>query len=368
MTGDIITSLSQIERLFVISRNSTFVYKNSAVKIQEVAEQLGVRYVLEGSVQKAGNRLRISAQLIDAITGHHLWSERFDRDESDIFLVQDEISNHIALALEVELIEGEQMKVWLDHSRNPDAWRELSEGLDLFYRLNRGANARSRQAFNRAIEIDNEYALAYGMVGWTHWMDADQNWEDRASSFQRAKSFAEKALALDDGLPIVHSLVGTLFLFDGENEKALASAQKAVALNPNHSTATALLGMIQNHVGLTEKAIPTLKHAMRLSPYHPDWFKMELGHAYENSGQNDKAVVTWKEFLARSPDPAMAAIANVHIAASLNELGRKEEARNALTRAVEFNPGISISELTKQQSHNSSQFIVGNLRKLGLPE
>ena len=139
MTEDIITSVSQIDRLFVIARNSTFVYKNRPVKVQEVAEELGVRYVLEGSVQKAGGRLRITAQLIDALTGRHMWGERYDRDETDLFVLQDEIADRIVVALQVELTEGEQVKVWRSRSPSLDAWRQVSKGMVQFHRFNRAA-------------------------------------------------------------------------------------------------------------------------------------------------------------------------------------------------------------------------------------
>ena len=207
------------------------------MKVQEIAEELGVRYVLEGSVQKAGERLRITAQLIDALTGRHMWSERFDRDETGLFILQDEIAERIVVALQVELTDGEQIHVWRDHSPNLDAWREVAKGVEQFHRFNRAANAQAREAFTRAIEVDRTYALAHVLLAWTYCLDAQHGWQDRTTSFRRATVLAREALSLDDTLPDVHALVGAIHLYQGKYEEALSSAQKAVELNPNHRAA-----------------------------------------------------------------------------------------------------------------------------------
>ena len=172
ITEDIITTLSQVSDLFVIARNSTFVYKGKPVKIQQVAEELGVRYVLEGSFRRSGETVRITAQLIDALNGSHLWAERYDRTMSDLFELQDEITGQIVAALRIRLTEGEQIRVHRLHTRNPEAWTLLNKGFEHFYRFNGSDMARARDWFEMAIEADREYALAYAMLAWTHWLDA----------------------------------------------------------------------------------------------------------------------------------------------------------------------------------------------------
>ena len=209
ITEDIISALSQVSSLFVIARNSTFAYKGKPVKVQEVAADLGVRFVLEGSVQKAGDMVRIHAQLIDALSGNHLWSERYDRKIIGLFALQDEITEHIVTALRIKLTAGEQMRVHRRHTRSLEAWKLLGKGVEHFYRRNKLDNSQARQLFNEAIKADRSYALAYALLAWTHWFDAQNGWSDEPDlSFERAASLAEKARALDDELPDVHALQG----------------------------------------------------------------------------------------------------------------------------------------------------------------
>jgi adenylate cyclase len=167
-------------------------------------------------VPKAGERLRITAQRIDPLTGRHLWSERFDRDETELFNLQDEIADRIVVALQLALTEGEQIHVWRSHSPNLEAWRQVANGVELFYRFNRVANAQAREAFTMAVEIDRTFALAHALIAWTNSLAAQCAWQDRATSFQRATELAWAALALDDTLPDVHVLLGPIHLPQGE--------------------------------------------------------------------------------------------------------------------------------------------------------
>ena len=225
----IITTLSQVSSLFVIARNSTFVYKGKPVKIQRVAEDLGVRYVLEGSVQKSGDKVRITAQLIDALTGSHLWAERYDRNMIELFALQDEITDRIVIALLIKLTEGEQMRVHRKHTRSVEAWKLLGRGMERFHRFNEADNAGARKLFKKAIEADRGYALAYALLAWTHWLDAQNGWSEyRQLSFERAAFLAEKARALDDELPDVYALQGAIHLFKREYDEAIAAGEKAV--------------------------------------------------------------------------------------------------------------------------------------------
>ena len=179
ITENIIMALSQASGLFVIARNSTFTYKGKPVKVQDVATDLGVRYVLEGSVQLSDGKVRISAQLIDALSGNHLWAELYDRKMTDLFALQDEITERIVTALQIKLTAGEQMRVHRTHTRSLEAWNLIAKGIEHFYRRNKADNARARHLFNQAIEADGGYALAYAVLAWTHWFDALNGWGDR---------------------------------------------------------------------------------------------------------------------------------------------------------------------------------------------
>ncbi len=182
ITEEIITALSKISNMFVIARNSTFSYKGKPVKVQQVAEELGVRYVLEGSVRRSGDKVRITAQLVDATTGYHLWSERYDRESKEIFALQDEITKNIVTALEVKLTAGESARVWASSFKNVKAWELAQEGLQAFRRNTKKDNARARELFNHAVELDPEYPVAWAMVAWTHWLDARFRWSESPRS------------------------------------------------------------------------------------------------------------------------------------------------------------------------------------------
>ncbi len=372
LTEDIIITLSQVSRLFVIARNSTFVYRDEPVKVQQVAQDLGVRYVLEGSVQTSGDKVRITAQLIDALTGNHLWAERYDRKMTDLFALQDEITNRIVVALRIKLTQGEQARVHREHTRSLEAWNLLARGLKHFHRVSKTDNANARHLFKEAIEIDRGYAAAYALLAWTHWQDAFHGWsENRELSVDRASALAEKVRALDDALPDVYALQGAIHLFNREYDEAIEAAEKAVAYNPNHATNTALLAMILNNAGQPKEAIRKFKTAMRLSPYYPDWFLEVLGFTYLAAEQPDEALVAFESFLERKPAAIHAAHAHIGRALAYHALGQDDEARAGVAKAVETDAGISLAHfgdlsLNKDRARLERGLVI--LRRLGLPE
>ncbi len=372
LTEDITTSLSQISNLFVIARNTAFTYKGKAVKVQAAAEDLGVRYVLEGSVQRSGDKLRISAQLIDALSGNHLWAERYDRDVTDLFAVLDEITNQIVVALRIELTEGEQIRVHRKHTRSLEAWNLLGRGIEHFYRLNKADNATARDWFEKAVAADGQYALAYALLAWTHWQDAFHGWsEDRAQSFERASVLAEKARLLDDALPDVYALQGGIHLFKREYDEAIAAGEKAVANNPNHAINTALLALILHSAGRPDEAIRMYKTAMRLSPYYPDWFLEELGFSYLDAGQPEEALLAFETFLDRKPAAVHAAHSHVGRALAYHALGRDDAAQAEIGAAIEADPKISLThfgQLSLSQDRDGIERGLATLRRLGMPE
>jgi len=372
LTEDIITALSQVSSLFVIARNSTFTYKGKPVNVQQVAEDLGVRYVLEGSVQMSGDKVRITAQLVDALAGNHLWAERYDRDMTELFALQDEITDRIVVALRIKLTEGEEARVHRKHTRSLEAWNLLSRGMEHFYQSSKTDNATARQWFKKAIEVDRGYALAYALLAWTHWHDAFHGWsENHELSLERASFLAEKARAMDDALPDVYALQSAIHLFKRQYDEAIEAAEKAVAFNPNHATNTALLAMILHNTGRPKKAIRMYKTAMRLSPYYPAWFLEDLSFSYLDAKQPDEALFAFQKLLDRKPPAIHAAHGHIGRALAHHALGQDDKARAEVAKAIEADAGISLTHVG-QHSLNKDRAGVESglaiLRKLGLPE
>jgi len=372
ITENIITALSHASGLFVIARNSTFAYKGKPVKVQKVAADLSVRYVLEGSVQTSGDAVRIHAQLIDALSGNHLWAERYDRKMTDLFALQDEITERIVTAMQIKLTDGEQMRIRRRQTRSVEAWNLLGEGTEHFYRRTKADNARARELFNEAIKVDPGYGLAYALLAWTYWFEVQHGWGDsRDESFKRAAQLAEKARTLNDELPDVYALQGALHLVQRQYEAAIASGEKAVALSPNHATATALLAVFLHNAGRPKQAIRNMKKAMRLSPYYPAWYLEVLGFAYIDTDQPDKALVAFASFVEREASSAHTAHAHIGRALAYHALGRDDAARTAVKDAVDSDPKTSATtfrryNLSKDVDRRERGLAI--LRGLGLPD
>ena len=236
ITEDIITSLSKIRSLLVIARNSTFSYKGKHVDVGKVGHEQGVGYVLEGSVRKSGNRVRVTAQLIEAATGHHAWAEHYDRELNDIFSVQDKITKSITVALQVTLTDGEQARVFAGGTDNVEAWECVVRGRDLMERHVKEDNYEARRLLERAIQLDPEYVAAWTYLGWTHWENARWGWgESPESSLDRAFELGQKALELEIDNADSCALLGFCYSLRGDQEQALAMTEKAVNLAPNHA-------------------------------------------------------------------------------------------------------------------------------------
>ena len=372
ISEDIITSLSQVSNLFVIARNSSFSYKGRAVKIQGVARELGVRYVLEGSVQKSGERIRVNAQLIDGANGHHMWADRFDRDLQDLFEIQDEITREIYTALAVNLTEGEQFRVWSKSSRNIEAWEFLNRGIEQFHHFDKDSNAKGRELMKKAIEIDYGYALAYAMMAWSHWLDAQFKWTEHPQiSFERAEELAIRAMALDDTIPDNYALMGAIHLFEGQYAEAIAAGKKAVALNPNHATNMALLAMTQANAGNFDEAIFGFNKARRLSPYHADWFLEALGWAYAWAGRNEEAVQIFEDYWRRKDELTPGHNVHLGMALAFAGMGREEDARNAVAQELALNPKLTLGAFRKTSLFHDREIIRQRtevLGRLGLPQ
>ncbi len=368
-TENIITALSKISNLFVIARNSAFTYKGKTVKIQQVAEDLGVRYVLEGSVQKAGERVRINAQLVDGLTGRHLWAERYDRQISDIFALQDDITNQVVTALEVKLTEGEAARISRRQTDNNDAYELFRKGLEIFRRFTKTDNDQARRLFKQAVEIDPGFADAWCFLGYTYHVDWYFGWsENAAQSLERATELAQKAITLDDSSPYPYILLEIISLFGREYDKAIAYGEKAVALEPNHADATVELARTLEYAGRPEEAIELTKKAMRLSPYYPDWYLAVLAVAYRLAGNYDEAIAAFEKRRERNPNSTLP---HLGLAVLYSEVGRDEEARAAAAEVLKRNPRISLKQVTNRLPYKDPaevDRIIAALRKAGLPD
>jgi len=230
LTEDLTSALSKISSLFVIARNSAFTYKGKAVKVQDVSKELGVRYVLEGSVRKADNQVRITAQLIDATTGGHLWSERYDRPLQDIFALQDEVVRKIVTTLKLQLTLQEQGILVRKTTDNLEAYDDYLRGREHFNRFTQEANAQARQLFEQALELDPQYAEAYAFLGWTYFREWSFQWSQDVQALDQALALTQKAVALDDSLAQAHVTLGAVYLWKKQYDQAIAEAERAIAL------------------------------------------------------------------------------------------------------------------------------------------
>lgn len=366
ITEDIITDLSKISGLFVIARHSVFTYKGKAIKISEVGQELGVRHVLEGSVRKANGRVRITAQLVDATTEGHLWAERYDRDLKDIFALQDEVTQRIVAALAVKLTEDEQERLVRKYTDNMEAYDLYLQGAEYQNRFTKKANVKARQMFKRAIDLDPEFAIAYAALGFTHFHERTFGWSQDPQSLEHAFELAQRTLDLDDSLPWGHHLLGKVYLWKRQHEKAIAELKKAIALSPNYADQLVGLGYILNFAGRPEEAIGLVKKAMRLNPRYPVSYLWELGHAYFLTGRYEETIETLKRVLDRNSDfmPAHA-----FLAASYSEIGWEEEARAEVEEIVRLSPQASSEALRQRLPYKDravSERLFDSLRKAGL--
>jgi len=372
ITENIIAAFSNISEMFVIARNSTFAYKGRPVKIQQVAEELGVRYVLEGSVQKADDRIRVTAQLVDAITGHQLWAGRYDRDLKDLFATQDEITLKIVKALRVELTDGEQARMW--HTpENFEAWSHFVRAGDFFQRFTKEDNANARELLERTVKIAPGYASAWTTLAWTYVIDAWLGFsESPEESIKHAIELGKKSMMLDDTQPEVHSLWNTIYLVHRQWDKAIAEGKEAITLGPSNAVSHVLLAYAMLLSGEFEEAVALAERSIRLTPYCPNFYLSILAQAYRQAGRYEEALAIYQKALNRSrkykgnPLPLLYGLADVCV-----QLGREEEARTYAAEVLQIAPNFFLEPLHtiypyKDPAH--LERILDNLRKAGLPD
>jgi adenylate cyclase len=338
MTEDVITDLSKISGLFVIARNSTFTYKGKPVKVQQVAKDLGVRYVLEGSVQRVGERVRINAQLIDATTGGHLWAERYDGSMVDVFGLQDQVTHKIVAALALNLAAKESGK--REATKNPQAYDAFLRGWELYRRFSADDFAKAIPLFERAVRLDPNYGRAYAALASIYWESWRQGnaWtvkvnpgSNNAVSFFGARNKAEKylELALKNPSPLAHRVASATYWDYRKFDDAIAEAQQAVSLDPNDPDGHVALAWALIFSGRPQEALPAVERAMRLDPLHPEVYMYVLGMSRLGLGQFEDAVTALESAHERSPEDRDV---NIPLAVAYDQLGRHEQARVALKR------------------------------------
>jgi adenylate cyclase len=364
ITEQIITSLSKVPYIFVIARNSTFAYKGKSAKIQQIAEELAVRYVLEGSVQKSGDRVRITVQLIDATTGHHLWAENYDRMVKDIFALQDEIAMKIMAELQVEIAEADWGQFSSTKTTNLKAYEKFLKGKEHIFRRTEADLLEARKLAQEAIDLDPEYGGAYILLAHTH---VDDVWfrrtKDPAKSLQTAEQLAQKATDLSGQDSDSHRLLSMVFLLRNQHERAIIEAQKAVELSPNSAENHFSLGMALRLADRNDEAIPVLKKAIRLNPVTPIFYLNNLAFTYAFSGQYEKAIPLWERAVERNPDYLFAYSG---LTWAYQMTGNEIKAREAAAEVLRIMPNFSVARnVGKNPDKNVEREA---LRKAGLPD
>jgi len=363
ITEDIITELSRFHSLFVIARNSSFAWRGESVDVRRVGRELGVRFVVEGSVRMAGERLRITVQLIEAATGNHLWAERYDRAIGDLFEVQDEVARTIVATLAGRLENAEVRSAARKHAGSLPAYDCVLRGIEHLRGYGADDNRQARELFERAIALDPSYALAHAYLALALLVEHGYD-KAPAAIKDRVLELALAALRLDPGDGRGHQVLAQAHLARGAVDQAMAHAERSMAFNPNDATAVEQVGLISIRAGRAAEGIDLIRQAMRLNPYHPDWYWTDLAiglyaaHRYAEALDANRRIAAWKS-------PAHLA----RLAACYAQLGRLDEARAEAAELLRVKPDFRISRLVASyQDPADAEHERDGLRKAGLPE
>ncbi|QPB23572.1 adenylate/guanylate cyclase domain-containing protein [Rhizobium sp. 007] len=367
ISEDIITDLSKLSELHVIARNSSFVYKNAAASVPQMARALGVRYVLEGSVRKAGNRVRVTAQLIDASSGGHVWASRYDRDLTDIFAVQDELTQEIVAALKLNLTRGDQDRLTRARAVNVQAYEFFLRGREQASAHTRTGNVAARSLATDAIAIDPGYVAAQALISFTHLLDYVNAWStDPEDSLRSGLELAQQAVEMAEEQPDGHFALGMACMWNRELERARTEAQRGLVLSPNSTELLMLMAHIQIFSGDPADALETLDASMRLDPHYPEVLLQFLADARFSLGEYERAIFAIKQRLARN---SQSETAYALLASCYGHLGRLEESRQAWETALQINPDFSIERRRRVLPFRNPQDFnhrVEGLRRAGL--
>jgi adenylate cyclase len=354
ISEDLITDLSKISGLFVISRNSAFQYKGTTTRPDTISKELGVRYLLEGSVRKANKRVRITAQLSEAATSYQLWSERYDRELEDVFAVQDEVTQKIVAALQVTLTQGEQASIGNAPTGSLEAYDCFLRGLERHGQRARAANLQARQLFERALELDPRFAAACAMLGRTYLTALAFQWEDRDQASAQLFSLAARAVALDDTLSIAFETLAYAHLGAKEHAQAIVAAQRAVELDPNSADALETLGEILCFAGRAHEALPYIEQAMRLNPRYPPSYLWGLGQTYYFIGRTEEAIATFNRVITRNPDHVTA---HFMLAVIYSEAGRAAAARTEYREILRISPHFTLANVRERVPYQNQDTV-----------
>jgi len=366
MSEDVITALSRVPDLIVIARNSTFVYKGRAVDIRQVGHELAVSHVLEGSIRKVGDRIRITAQLVDTRNGDHVWAERFDRKLDDIFAVQDEITHNIVVELQVQLVTGESSRRSATGTKSIEAWELVMRAGPLIASHVRSNAIAARQMLERALELDENYVDVWIEMGWIFWEESVWNWSSEPeNSMQMSFDAAQKALSLDEFEPHTYGLLGHIYMVRGDSRQAIEMSEKAVELAPSDAILLALLANVLIDSGQIKQGIQKIQRAIRLSPFPRPWFLSLLGTGFHLLGQNEIAISALEQAVEREPDSHLA---RVWLASTLVEMGRLDEAREVSSAIVSIDSSFSALSWAESYRSKSHERLKDNLLAAGLPE
>src|SRR5262245_6376480 len=374
ITADIITELSRFSELFVIARNSSFQYKGKSPDIRQVGRELGVRYVLEGSIRRAGDRVRITGQLIDAATGVHRWADRYDRDLKDIFAVQDEVAHTIVSTLAAHVRKAESERV---RAKPPNSWQahdyylQAADALASFNALfNKDDLYKSRHLAQQSLAIDPNYARSYAILartynaGWIHPIHSDFL---NPCALDLAHQFARKAVQLDANLPLAHTCLGVILTFRREHHASIAAFERAIALNPNYVDWTFAMALVC--AGNSRRAIHVLEAYMRLDPFYAPFASGLLGLAHYMLKQYSEALPLLRDYVSQAPNSRSG---HLWLAATHAQLGQLEEARAEAAEVLRLQPNYTIAGATRlvmafKATKDEIHFFNG-LRTAGLPE
>ncbi|MEH7908279.1 adenylate/guanylate cyclase domain-containing protein [Rhizobium laguerreae] len=367
ISEDIITDLSKLSELHVIARNSSFVYKNVTASVPEMAKALGVRYVLEGSVRKAGNRVRVTAQLIDASNGGHIWASRFDRDLTDIFAVQDELTQEIVAALRLNLTRGDQDRLAQGRALNVDAYELLLRGREQASAHTRTGNRAARSLAADALAIDPQYAAAQALISFTHVLDYVNAWStDPEGSLRIGMDLAQQAVEIAEEQPNGRFALGMACMWNRELDRARAEVQQGLALQPNSAELLLLLAHIQIFSGDPAGSLETLDASMRLDPHHPEILFQFRADAHFSLGEYEQAIAAIEQRLQQN---SQSETAYALLASCYGHLGRSEESRQAWEKALQINPNFSVERRRRVLPFRNPEDFnrrVEGLRKAGL--
>jgi adenylate cyclase len=368
LVEDIITTLSKLAGLRVIARNSTFVYKGRSVDIREAAKQLSVRYVLEGSVRKSGNRIRITAQLIDAQDGTHLWAERYDRAMDDIFAIQDEITLVLATEMQVKLTEGEHARLRYTTTTNVEAWTCWVQGMSHHHQaVTKEAQGQARFFWEKALALDPVSASLNANLGLLHSVDARFGWwDDRETAIEKAQAYVDRALEIDPGNADAYTASSMILLFQWQHDKAVAAAKQAVELAPGAAGTAEFASHVLAASGFPEEAVVLSEKAMTLSPNYPAAYLGTLGNAYRLSGRTEQAIEAFQAYHAHNPGFGLTDLVIVY-----QQSGRLEEAKRTAEQLLAARPNFTVAAWLKTQfSRRDTTQVEADaaaLRAAGLP-